>query len=226
MDDARIERTLADCERALASEPKPDLTRLGFWKAVAAVKRRPDLVDRYAELIARIDREAFLRAVPLAFPAGIGVALDVVGTIAGLAILGLAPSLPAPWREVAFLAATGALIGATHGLAHYVVGAGMGMRFTHWFSLPPTRPQPGFKVDYATYLRVPARSRAWMHASGAIVSKIVPFAVLPLALAGGAEPWAAAAIAAIGVLQLLTDALFSVRASDWKRFRREMRAAR
>lgn len=224
MDDAGIERTLTDCERALASEAKPDLTRLGFWKAVAVVKRRPDLVDRYAERIARIDREAFLRAVPLAFPAGVGVALDVVGTIAGLAILGLAPSLPAPWREVAFLAATGALVGATHGLAHYLVGGGMGIRFTHWFSAPPKRPQPGFKTDYASYLRTPARSRAWMHASGAIVSKLVPFLVLPVAFAAGAETWTVWALVAIGVGQLFTDALFSTRASDWKRFRREMRA--
>lgn len=224
MDEAGIERTLSDCERALASEPKPDLIGLGFWRAVAAVKRRRDLVDRYADRIAHIDAESFRRQVRLRFPAALGIALDVVGIVAGLALLGAAFMLPALWRDLALLAGMGAVLAATHTLAHWITGSAMGIRFTHWFSVPPLRPQPGFKTDYASYLRTPARSRAWMHASGAIVSKLVPFLVLPVAFAAGAETWTVLALVAIGVGQLFTDALFSTRASDWKRFRREMRA--
>mgnify|MGYP001568444969 CR=1 FL=1 len=71
----------------------------------------------------------------------------------------------------------------------------------------------------------PAAARAWMHASGAIVTKVVPFAAYPFALSAGLEPWAIWVVLGVGVLQLVTDALFSVRASDWKKFRREMRFA-
>lgn len=226
MDEAGIERTLSECERALQAERRPDLGGRGFWKAVAAVKRRPDLVERYADRIARIEMESFRRQVRLRFPATLGVALDVVGTLAGLALLGAAFMLSAPWRDLALLAGMGAVLAATHTLTHWIVGRAAGIRFTHWFSVPPLRPQPGFKTDYASYLRTPARSRAWMHASGAIVSKLVPFLVLPVAFAAGAETWTVWALVAIGVGQLFTDALLSTRASDWKRFRREMRAAR
>ncbi len=226
VDDRRIDDVLAACERSLAGAEKVDLRALGFWRAVEAVKRDRALVERYADRIARIDRGAFLRSVPLVFPAPVGVVLLTLGTVAGVVLVVAALALPALWRDLALLAGAGALIGATHGLAHYVVGGLFGMRFTHWFSLPPKKPQPGFKIDYATYLRVSATSRAWMHASGAIVSKLVPFVVLVLALVAGAEPWTLWILLAIGLVQLVTDALFSVRASDWKKFRREMRAAR
>lgn len=233
MDEQEIDRTLAACESALAGSVADrraggravDLRGLGFWRAVAAAKRRRGLVEQFGDRIARVDREAFVRSAPLVFPAGLGVALEAVGTGVGLAVLIVAPLLPSPWLELAYLVAAGTLIGATHGLTHYVVGSLMGMRFTHWYSLPPLKPQPGFKTDYATYLRVPARSRAWMHASGAIVSKVIPFAVAALAAGAGAQPWAVAVLLGLGVLQLVTDVTLSTKASDWKKFRREMRFA-
>ncbi|MBI2772880.1 MAG: hypothetical protein HYX56_00080 [Chloroflexi bacterium] len=43
---------------------------------------------------------------------------------------------------------------------------------------------------------------------------------------GRAETWAVLVLLAIGVAQLITDVTLSTRASDWKRFRREMKAAR
>lgn len=237
MDEQDIERTLGESERALEAERKPDLTRLGFWKAVGAVKRRRDLVDRYADRIARIDRAAFERHVPLRVPAAFGLIVDIVGAAVGVGLIALASSSTAPgasppiwvitpWQELIFLAGMGALIGTTHTLAHWIVGSLVGIRFTHWSTSPPRKPQPGFKIDYASYLRTPARARAWMHASGAIVTKLVPFIVYPFALSAGLDPWAIWLILAVGVIQILTDVLFSVRTSDWKRFRREMRAAR
>jgi len=41
MDAQEIERTLTEAERSLEGGGKPDLTRLGFWRAVGAVKRSP-----------------------------------------------------------------------------------------------------------------------------------------------------------------------------------------
>lgn len=226
MHEREVEATLTACESALAERGKVDLKALGFWKAVAAVKKDPKLVAQYARRIANIDREAFVRSAPVVLPAPIGVALEAIGTAVGVAILALAPALSSPWLELAYLVGAGALIGATHALTHYVVGGLMGIRFTHFYSLPPLRPQPGFKTDYASYLRTPPRSRAWMHASGAIVSKAIPFVVAALAAGAGAATWAVAALFALGVLQLITDVTLSTRASDWKKFRREMRFAR
>lgn len=221
-----IEEILRAGEEALDSGGTLDLAELGFWRAVAAVKRQPALIDRFADRIGRIDQRAFERGVAVTLPMPAGTALMAAATGAGLAMIGAAPSLRPSWRGPALLVGTGILLGATHDLAHLIVGKAIGLRFTRWFISGPTRPQPGLKTDYGSYLRVPPASRAWMHASGAIVTKVVPFAVLPVAAAARAPAWALLALGAIGVGQILTDALVSVRHSDWKRFRREMRVAR
>lgn len=242
MDAQQIDRTLRETEQALEAGGKPDLKRLGFWRAVGAVKRDRALVDRYADRIAAIDRRSFERRVRLRFPAALGVLLDVFGLVLGIGLIGMtlppaatgpiteAQVVPlwrlSPWREIVFLAGMGAILVASHTLTHWVFGTLSGIRFTHWFAVPPLKPQPGFKIDYASYLRTRAVSRAWMHASGAIVTKLVPFAALPFALQARLDAWAVWLILAIGVLQIATDALWSVKASDWKKFRREMRAAR
>ena len=220
-----IETVLSSCESELAERGRVDLRAAGFWRAVAAVKRSPELVARYASRIATIDRRAFRAAVPLAFPASAGAALLVAGAGAGLVLLLLAFALPPDPAGLAIVLGMGALDATTHGLAHLLAGTLAGIRFTDWYVDLPKRPQPGFKIDYASYLRASPRARAWMHASGAIVTKIVPFACFPLAYAAHAPWWSGAVLLAFGLVQLATDALFSVRASDWKRFRREMRLA-
>ncbi len=225
MDEQQIERVLAECEAQLAAGRAPALGTLGFWRAVAAVKRDPALVALFADRVADVDRRAFRRAVPLRVPAGVGLGLLVAGAAAGLALLAVAPRFAHPLLDLVLLAGFGALDLTTHGLAHVVVGTLVGIRFTDWFVDLPAKPQPGLKVDYASYLRTPPRARAWMHASGAIATKLTPFAVLPYALAIGAEPWTIVLLVAVGALQIVTDLLFSVRASDWKKFRREMRLA-
>lgn len=226
MDDHSVESTLAACEHTLAAGAPVDLGASGFWRAVAATKRRPDLVARFADRIARIDRAAFERAVPLRVPATLGAAVLVAGAAAGLGLLAVAPALDHPLRDLAVLAGAAALDGVTHGLAHLAIGAAVGIRFTHAFVQLPKKPQPGFKIDYATYLRTPARARAWMHASGAIATKLTPFAVLLYGLAIGVEGWVVGALLALGALQIATDLLFSVKTSDWKKFKREMKLAR
>ena len=223
--DGDIDRTLSACEAALSRPGKIDLIGLGFWRAVSRVKRHPDLIPTYGARIARIDREAFLRAAPIALPASVGFALEVLSTIVVLAMIGVAPRAPVLVGPALYITGTAGLIAATHGLTHVLVGSAMGMRFTHFYAIPPFKPQPGFKTDYATYLRVPARSRAWMHASGAIVSKVIPFAVAGFAAATGAPTWTLAILLGIGVLQLVTDFTLSTRTSDWKKFKREMRFA-
>ena len=68
---ADIEAILAGCEHALAAGGKVDLRELGFWRAVSAVKRRREWIERYADRIGAIDRQAFERAVrPIKSKAG------------------------------------------------------------------------------------------------------------------------------------------------------------
>jgi hypothetical protein len=226
MDARGIEQVLDESERLLRTGAAIDLRTLGFWRAVAATKREPKYLSRYADRIGAIDTAAFRRRVPLRFPAAVGVTLMTLGTLFGLVVLWLAAAFQPPAREIAVLVGMGALLVCTHGLAHVVVGRAAGMRFTDWFADVPRRPQPGFKVDYATYLRAPARARAWMHASGAIVTKLVPFIVALYAASVRADAWVIALLVVVGVVQIATDALWSVRASDWKKFRREMKLAR
>jgi hypothetical protein len=226
VDETAVANALASCEQELQAGRTPDLRALGFWRAVAAVKRHPELVDRYATRIATIDRAAFRRRVRLAFPVALGVIVLDLGLLGGLFLLGIATLVDHPWREIIVLVAAGALDVTTHGLAHLAVGTFVGIDFTDWFIDLPKRPQPGFKIDYASYLRTSPRQRAWMHAAGAIATKLTPFLVIPYAVAIGTETWAVLALLALGVVQILTDVLYSVRASDWKKFRREMRLAR
>ena len=203
-----------------------DLRALGFWRLLARVKADPVLAHHWAEQAGRIDRKAFEGRTRLRVPVGFGNAVLVVGTLAGAVAVAFAMATDS--EELAGWALIlAALDWSTtfHAPAHWLVGRAMGMRFLAYFvrGLPPF---PGLKIDYATYLRVAPEARAWMHASGAVASKIGPFLVLAFWPASGAPGWAAWAILGYGVLIIGTDVFISTRTSDWKRFRREMRLAR
>lgn len=223
MDASEADEILSRCEQALAAEGRVDLGALGFWKVVAAAKRDPQLRDRLAERIAAVDRRAFERWALLTVPVGMGTAVMVVGTLAGLAVVAATYAAEDPWNGILLLAGTGILEATTHGLAHLLVGRVFGMRFTHWFVGSVTRPQPGVKLDYASYLAVPAARRAWMHAAGALTTKLIPFLMLGAGWAADAPGWSLATLAALGIVQVVTDVAWSVKVSDWKKFRRERR---
>lgn len=226
MERSEVERILGAVEAQLAVNPAAGLKGSGFWKVVAAVKRDSGLVGEFGGRIAAIDRRAFERWALLTVPLGVGTAAAISGTGLGLLLVGLAYGTPEPWNGLLLLAGTGVLLVATHGLAHLAVGRLVGIRFTHWFIGAIARPQPGVKTDYATYLATAAERRAWMHASGAVTSKIVPFALIPAALVAGVPGWATILLVAVGVVSVITDILWSTQSSDWKKFRREMAVAR
>ena len=223
MEITQIESILARSE-AEVSEGRPP-GHAGFWKAVSAVKADPDLADQYADRIGSIDRRAFENWVLFAVPLWLGNVVMIFGTIVGLVLVGWSYRIEGFAAGLVFLLGLGVLLTTTHGLAHLAVGVAQGIRFSHWFIGNIVRPQPGVKVDYSTYLRTPASSRAWMHASGAIVTKLVPFALLGAAVAADVPVWAIVVLVAVGFGQIVTDVLWSVKASDWKKYRREMRFA-
>jgi hypothetical protein len=220
VDDSEITETLRLAEVAVkAGDP---LGPTGFWKAVAAVKADPRLIEANADRIGVIDSMAFRDWALLTVPLWIGNVLSLGGTLLGLALIAWSYSLGETPAAIAFLLGFGAILVTTHSLGHLVVGTLMGIRFTRWFVGSVRRPTPGVKVDYASYLRVPARSRAWMHASGAIVTKIVPFALIGAALAANVPGWVVWVLMAVGIGQIATDILWSTKASDWKKYRREV----
>jgi hypothetical protein len=225
VDREEIDRILRSCEAELEAGVSPDLRGEGFWRVVRAVKLDPSLLDAYAERIADVDRRAFLRWAYRSYPIASGQALLWTGTVAGLIVIAIGYYLGEPWNGLFLLGGTGLLLLTTHGLGHLVVGRMFGIRFTHWFIAGLRQPQPGVKTDYASYLRAPARRRAWMHASGALVTKAVPFLMLGAAWGMEAPAWAWWALIAIGAVMILTDVFLSVNQSDWKKFRREMRLA-
>lgn len=221
-----IERVLAECEEQLAGGGDLDIKSSGFWKAVGRVKRDPALIERFADRIGAIDRAAFERWAFRTFPMAVGDAILWLGTLAALAVIAAGYYVDEPWNALLLLAGTAGLLATTHGLGHLVVGRALGMRFTHWFIGDLRQPQPGVKTDYATYLRVAPRKRAWMHASGALVTKAIPFFLLGAAWGMAAPGWAWAVLIALGVLMIVTDVTLSTKQADWRKFRREMAIAR
>jgi hypothetical protein len=213
-----------------------DLRRLGFWRIVGLIKRDEDLVERYADQVGRIDAKAFRARIRVRLPVWAGTLILVVVLAVGVAAFVFAAVQGTPDERSAndpTLAGIGLLVAAAawdvavHSPTHLLVGRALGMRFTDYFLKSVTAP-PGLKLEYASYLRASPTQRAWMHASGALASKVVPFLVLALAAAVGidAPGWATAGLWILGVGQLITDLVFSTRTSDWKKVRREAAVSR
>lgn len=215
----------------------PDLRAQGFWRIVGLIKRDDDLIDRYADQVGRIDAKAFERAVHVRIPVWAGnlllVGLLAVGT-GGLVLAAATGTHTYAFATVEFdptLAGIGLLVAAgawdvgVHSPTHWLVGRLVGVNFTSYFLRSLTAP-PGLKTDYSTYLRTSPTRRAWMHASGAIATKLVPFAVLALGAGLDVPGWTTTILWVLGIGQILTDVLFSTKKSDWKKVRRELAVAR
>jgi hypothetical protein len=114
---------------------------------------------------------------------------------------------------------------AVHCPTHYVVGWFAHIKFTCYFFGGPFPPRPGLKTDYASYLRAKPAGRAWMHASGALMTKLMPFLVAAFYRQTRAPAWAELIVLLIGWGQIATDIIFSTKTSDWKKVRREFRVA-
>jgi hypothetical protein len=231
-----FERIEAEVDRG-----NSDLGDLGFWRLCRSVKVEPRLAHHWAEVVGRIDRKAFESRVRPRFPVWLGNSLLLIATGVLIAALYVAIGLGRDATQggdqlvpgLILVAAAGGLSVTLHDLAHWAVGRLAGISFTSYFLNGPLRIQPGLKTDYASYLRASPASRAWMHASGALASKVAPFAVffaayLPHRAAGYDlfPSWSLWVALGLGVLQVITDILFSTRSGDWKKVGRELRIAR
>lgn len=204
-----------------------NLKNSGFWRVVDHLRSHPQDARRLADRAARIDRAAFEQGVRLRVSEGQGTLALALGSLAGGAAIIVSGSIgDATIRTLVFLGSVATLLITTHSLTHWIVGRMMGIRFTHYFLGGPPPPRPGAKVDYESYLLTSPKRRAWMHASGAVVTKIIPFAMLPVARTLDLKPWAWNGLIVVGILQIATDLLFSTKTSDWKKVKRELAAAR
>lgn len=206
-----IDATLDAAERALSDGR--GLKGTGFWKVVALLRKDRLLAARYAKRVASIDRRAFEAAVRLRVPAWLGTLLLSMGACVG--VIGITFSQP-----LIFMAGFGALLLSTHSLTHWMVGRLVGIRFTHYFLGGPPPPRPGAKTDYETYLISTPLRRALMHGSGAVVTKVLPFALVPIA----PRQWIFVLLVVVGVAQIVTDIAFSTKTSDWMKVIRELRS--
>jgi hypothetical protein len=212
---------------AAVAEGETDLAALGFWRLLSKVKRDPVLSSHWADAAGRIDRVAFESRVRLRFPIWVGNAVLVGATAAGVAAVIIAVQTTSPMvAGLALVFAAADWSASVHGLAHWLAGRAAHIRFTSYFFDRPFPPTPGLKTDYATYLRASPEARAWMHASGAVASKIAPLVALAFWPATVAPVWAALVIAAYTLVLIVIDVVYSVRYSDWKKVRRELRVAR
>jgi hypothetical protein len=229
-----------------------DLRQLGFWRIVDQVKLEPRLAHHWADIVGRIDRKAFEGRVRPRFPVWFGNVVLFAGTVvlAALVPIGLAladgttvvPLTPVAlrfdqarpgWAGLLILVAGVGLAVTVHDPAHWVAGRLARIRFLGYFLDGPFLIQPGLKAEYASYLRATPRGRAIMHAAGALASKAAPFAVFAPVYIRHARlgyallpSWSLWALLAFGVLQIVTDIVWSTKASDWKKVRRELRIAR
>jgi hypothetical protein len=218
---ARLDRIEAE-----VAAGNTDLSGLGFWREIGRIKRDPALVAAHDDQAGRIDGAAFRARIRFRVPVWAGnVVLGVVVAVGVVAIV-VAATTDGVVAGLALLVAGGAWSLGVHSPAHWLVGRLVGIRFTDYFIGGPPPPRPSIKIDYATYLRTPPRARAWFHASGAIATKLAPFVAVALAPLTNAPAWAVIAMAVVGLFQIGTDVAFSVRSSDWKKFRREMAVAR
>ncbi len=204
-----------------------DLGKLGFWRALRAVKLDPSLSERWADVAGRIDRRAFENGVKLRFPVWLGNLVLLAGTLFGAAavIVAMRTSNGA-FAGLCLLVGAVAWSVSLHCLAHWVFGGLVGIRFVAYTLGGPFPPRPGLKTDYATYLRAAPGERAWMHASGALATKVAPFIALGFWWRTDAPVWAAWAVVGLGVFQILTDVFLSTKTSDWKKVKRERAVAR
>lgn len=232
-----LERIEAEVDRG-----NTDLSALGFWPLVGRAKRDPDLGGPIPEWIGRIDRKAFESRVRPLFPVWLGNLVLVAGSLVLLAAVAVGLRVadgriggePRAWLGgLLVLGAAAGLSVTLHAPAHWFVGRWVGIRFTRYFLDGPFRIQPGVKTDYASYLRTAASSRASMHAAGALASKVAPFVVFAWAYVVHwrrdwelLPAWSLWALLGLGVVQILTDVVWSTKYSDWKKVRRELRAAR
>jgi hypothetical protein len=202
-------------------ELKECLLRLGknyngkvFWGIIDLVKRDRIKDDEVLGLIAGISQKRFREKVSFTLSVPFGNLLGIVLTIAAIVLAFLVNS---DW--ILYISAL-MLLTTLHPLSHYLTGTLLGIKFMRYYLNGPAKFEPTLKIDYFSYLKVSAKARALMHASGVIGTLIGPLAAAAIALGKGAS--AAASYLFILFLALIVfELLTSTKTGDLMRAKRE-----
>jgi hypothetical protein len=224
MDASDVAETLDAAEQQLGRGET--LAGSGFWRAVRAVKEEPALVDQFADQISEIDTEAHNQWALLSLPLWLGNVLALAAIGFFIWLVGRGYQWAAPWNGVAMIVGAFGLMTSLHSPAHLLVGRAFGIQYTKWFIGEVTRPQPGVKIKYSTYLRTPPKQRAIMHAAGAVVSKLAMWLTFVGGFYAGIPTWALAILGGASLLTTTTDIFISRRSGDWMKAIREYRFRR
>ncbi len=185
-----------------------------FQAIVNTVKKDKINDEEMLDLIEKISLKRFREKVSFGFSVFGGNMIEIIVTIAAIV---LAFQAGADWM---FYIAALILMTTLHPLSHYITGSLFGIKFTHYYLNGPARIEPTLRINYFTYLKAPAQSRALMHMSGVIGTVAAPLIPALIAIGKGA----AGTAMNLGILFLVLivfELLTSTRIGDLMRAKRE-----
>jgi len=205
---AELDRELAEIERALDRDDYSP----GAWQRFlerAAAAPRADLAQ-LAPVVSRVSDKLHARGRPRTGPFERALAAEILGALAGLALLALAAataSLPGLVLAAVVLAVT------LQPLLKVGAGLALGLDFSYAYLAGF---EPRFKLRYGSFLAAPAWKRVAYHAAGVPGS---PFALLLVAaVARPSHPTLSAVLAVLALLHLaLGVALLAAAAAGVRR---------
>lgn len=200
-----------------------ELRGLGFWDAVAEVKRNPALAERYGDRIGELDRRAFDGPVTMPITFGHLVTLTLIGVAILLTWRGI--TNPDLLGGLALFVAGSLLATAPHPLTHYAAGRLVGIDFLFYFLNGAIDVEPSIKTDYATYVRASPRERAFMHLAAPVVSVLLTLGIFGIALAAGVSTLPMLLVTGLAGFVLLIESLpfLGVATGDWTWFGMDVR---
>jgi len=165
----------------------------------------------------------------LKLPTIVGNTVEVLGILFAFCLLLTASSvLSTSLRFLLYLIAMGAFVFFPHGLAHYITGRLVGVRFKYYFltksavsklklplfsTLANQLPVLALKIDRASLRSVSNGRRAVMFASGAVASMVLPF-IVPVASIGRVPLVFSVVLFLVGAANAAFDLYYSPKAGD------------
>jgi len=170
----------------------------------------------------------------LRVPTGVGNAVEVLGVLLAFYLLlstAYAPSTPL--RFLLYLISMGCFVFFPHGLAHYITGRLVGVRFKYYFlakssvsklklplfsTLANQFPVLALKVDPESLRSASSGRKAAMFASGAAASMVLPF-IAPVASMGRVSVLVSGLLFLVAAANAAFDLYYSPKAGDISRAR-------
>jgi hypothetical protein len=169
----------------------------------------------------------------LRIPIGVGNTVEVLGILLAFYLLLMAAPAPSILRFLLYMISMGCFVFFPHGLAHYVTGRLVGVRFKYYLltkssvsklklpllsELANQIPVLALKVDPESLRSASRGKRAMMFASGAAASMILPF-IAPLASIGRVPALISGILFLVAVANVGFDLYYSPKAGDLSRIR-------